>query len=260
MNQPVSPVGSIPEDLAEMARRPDECLEAIMPALRALEATTLIHYFTDSITASGQVLAKIERIRSLDAAMRDELPRFDRSLVASLGPYAIALALLHGQTEARRAPVEGGRERLAAARKLRARLHLSAAFLVESGSISPNVLARIARLGHGYTDTSEAILGYIEAHFTKGKALLPRSPSTREELDQAREDAIELVAKRVESMQRDPGNVERADLERRAYHLLVTTYNKVRSAVLFLRYDFGDADAFAPALGQRARSPRRASP
>jgi hypothetical protein len=205
------------------------------------------------------VLAHIERIRSLDGAMRDELPRFDRSLVASLGPYAIALAMLHGQTQAKRVDGGGGRERLAAARKLRARLHLSAAFLAESGSISPNVLARIARLGHGYTDTSEAILGYIEAHFAKDETLFARSPSTREELDQARKEAIELVTKRVDSMRRDPGDLERADLERRAYHLLVTTYNKVRSAVQFLRYDFDDADTFAPALGQRVRSVRRAS-
>jgi|LNFM01.1.fsa_nt_gb hypothetical protein len=127
-----------------------------------------------------------------------------------------------------------------------------------ASAISTAAIERIQRMHHGYSDTSAAILGYVELHFDARDNLRDRSPLNRDELDAARQQAIELASSGASRNARDEDAARLADDNRRAYHLAVTTYNKVRSVTQFLRYDSRDADDFAPPLGNKPYSKRAA--
>ena len=245
--------------VAELARNPDKCIEMIRPHTSALDASTLTNYFSDPMATAAQVLSLITRLQSLEGAMREHTPTFDRSRIELLAPAAVALAQLQGRSLSASAQgaVEAS-EMLDRAAKTRASLQLSASFLVSKELASAAAVERLQRIGNGYTDTSAAILGLVEMHFDEHGRLIDRSPATREELDAARQQAIELAALGQGRNVRGEDDVALAEEKRRTYQFVVGTYNKIRSVVQYLRYEFEDADDYAPPLGNKPNARRSA--
>lgn len=235
----------------ELARNPDKCIDIIRPHIEALAADSLIGYFNDPLVTAAKVMAAMPRVRSLEAQMAQHAPTYDRSVIDLLPPAAIALADLHGRTLSADGPSNDAGKQLEDGAKTRASLHLSAAFLANKGLASASALERIQRLGNGYNDTSAAILAYIQLHFDSLGRLVERSPTTREELDAARQEAIDLASVGVSRANRDENDASLADQKRRVYHFIVTTYNKLRSVTEYLRYEAGDAETFTPSLGNK---------
>lgn len=251
----IAPAGP---SVAELARNPDKCIELVRPHTQGLEENDLISYFTDPMATSAQVLSVVERVPALLADMRQHTPTYDRSQIELLAPAAVALAHLHGRSlSTSAASTSAANDKLELAAKTRASLHLSAAFVADRGLVSPATVERLQRMGNGYNDTSAAILGYVQLHMNAQGQVVDRSPTSREELDAAREQAMELAAIGAGRSARDQDDASLVDEKRRVYHFVVTTYNKLRSVVRYLRYELDDAETFTPSLGNK--SPKRAA-
>jgi hypothetical protein len=232
---------------------PEEFLAITREPMRALRDEQLLTLFTDPMATAATIAAKALRIRAMSAEIAAHAPTFPKATLALLEPAAATLAHLHGLSLGQTRRPNEAPERLEKAVVRREVLYNSAKFVAIANDLDAAPLERLHAASNGYTDTSSAMLGYIAMHYDESGALRARSPLSAAELDEARKEAMELAFYAgVRDDRADEAAL--ADQRRRAYTLAVNTYNKVRSVISYIRYDFGDADSIAPALGNRPYS------
>ena len=200
------------------------------------------------------VFAAIPSVKGVRAEITRCLPAFDWSRFEKLEAYLWVLRT--AQASMRLPPLPDDLHAFNhAARRLRERLLAQASALVSLGLLDPRrLLALKGRSGHEQVlEDLQLLLGELSECWRR-LALVPEPPLR----DLA--DAAQLEARLREALAaraRREALVRAASVRRRrAFTLVMTSYEEVRLAVAHVRREAGDADSITPSLyppGTRAR-------
>ncbi len=221
-------------------------LADLRPQLDALASDRLETIRHDVEAAVVLAIGVAPKAMALEAAARAELGEpaaaafelLERAARACGRAHADHLINLHG------ADLE---EMVGSLSETRSLLLLEAQSLVQRKRMSASLLAELAG-GTGYRAMGFDVLQLVGAFRKEWPAIEAHTPVTVLELDQAEALANALVTTLGDNDQAQSQSSPSADLRRRAYTLFVQTYDEVRRAVTFLRWEAGDADEIAPSL------------
>ena len=243
-----------------------ETNDAAVPCLRAAYLRRLeeINAVPDSAlvpinisipTAVTTVLGSLPKIR----AMRDQLagmPGFDLEAFDKLEDYTLAVAHAQARYAIACAPPQSLPELSDRATALRARLHTDVMALAARGLISSEPLADL-KGPNGYRNVSfdlESIAALLRDNW---KDIEDKTAVTIDELDEAETLADQLLTEVGLRDHSTRATVESAAIRQRAYSLFFNTYDQVRRAISYIRWDTRDVDDIAPSLFLARATTRR---
>jgi hypothetical protein len=230
--------------------------ERIEPRFKELAAGELVAITVDIARAASIVLGAEAGIRALQPQIEAKLPEFDVGQIESLRDMALAAWYVHAAI----APEvdEGEVKRLVSeATPLKRSMLVQADALADRGLLDAQRIA-IIRAGRGSRDLANDMVALSAMFRQSWGEVEGKTAVTIEELDRAAELGTKLifaigardVAPALPGIGGDAG-----ELRVRAFSLLVNTYDQVRRAVEYLRWDAGDAQEIAPSVytGSRTR-------
>lgn len=230
------------------AHRAFERLHSRMKAIRRREVTAVD---VDIEQAAILVLTAESRIRALQPEIV-RLPPFNPELLTSLREVALAAWYAHVVV----APGADQEKRLNMLIKetadLKRSLLLQADALASVGLLDAKRIAQL-RAGRSHWDLAGDTLALSDLFRRRWKQLRRKTTVTEEKLDRAANLATELL-QAIGDRARAFAAAEH--LRAQAYSLLYQAYDKVRRAVVYLRWEHGDADDLAPSIGAEKRARR----
>lgn len=236
----------------------ERAFEEALPAMRALPDAQIVAVNLPILEAVAKVLGVEPALLALEARIAGALPEAARDLPEKLGRYALALShshFLYRSAVRANDPLPALADEGTKLRKLLfsdAKAIVHRAFVDEhvlrnyTGSTSYRKLAReLHMLAQLFRDCAESASGSTAA--------------TAKELDRADELAAGILKELGKRTIPDPAVQAAADVRNRAFTLLTRGYDQVRRAVIYLRWDEGDADKLVPSLyTKRHRSRKKA--
>ena len=227
-----------------------------LPWIEGIEPDDVEPINLDIVAAVATVLGSLPEIQQLRARLAEDLPRFELQNVDRLEDIARGTSHAHARYLAACIPPDELPELYAEGVALRDSLRCDVVPLVQRGFINPKALDDVSG-GSGYKNLArdlQVLVVVVRGVWTEieGKCAIART-----ELDRADRVASRIL--RVVGLREQAPVVasEAADIRARAYTLLVRTYEKVRRAIQYLRWEQGDAESIAPSLwagrGTRAR-------
>jgi hypothetical protein len=249
---PALPAASSDEGAAVDAR--------VRAEIEALPVEEARHITVHVPAAAMLALGALPKMLALREAMVAELVNPPTEALDKLHDYAQAAARAHaclllqddGETRVRALLVE--------ASPLREHLLLSAELLAKMGLLDPRKVAAI-RQGTGRLDTAQDLSALAALFLAAWPALGSKTPFGWADVERAAALGAHLLEALGRQQQHTDGSDEPGDLEVhyvKAYELFRRAYEACRRAIIYLRYDDGDADVIAPPLGQSRRRGRRA--
>jgi hypothetical protein len=227
----------------------------LKPRRDALTPAELAKPNVDITHAVGVVLKAERRIVDLLPEIEKVLPAFDTRIVRELRDIALAA----GHANAVFVPDDSRRRALAArAKVVRRELIQRASALSALGLLEkPRVVA--ARRGKSNKAVANSIISLADLMRARWTDIEHVSTLRKGELDKAYELGLDLLERLAPGRARgtsDPQDA--AEARTRAFTLLARAYDQVRRAVMYLRWDEGDADEIAPSFflsrGRRRRA------
>jgi hypothetical protein len=224
------------------------------PRRDALAPADLVKNNVDITHAVGVVLKAEHRMAGLFGEM-EKLPGFDMRNVRDLRDIALAA----GHANAVFVPDDSRlRDLVARAREVRQELLQQASSLSGLGHLEkPRVAA--ARLGKSKKAVANSIISLADLMREKWKDIEHVATLPKRAIDEAYELGLDLVENLAPGGSHAAGDEpDAAEIRARAFTLLVRAYDQVRRAVIYLRWDEGDADEIAPSFypgrGRRRRA------
>jgi hypothetical protein len=261
--QPVTLVSSDPQPrvplVANVGLRFRAAYARLEPEIAAIAPEQLAHLCIDVHDAVTTVLGAVPKILRLRQQV-SVLPFFDVSAMDRLLDCALALGHAHTLYLAESKPVA----RLPALKQralvLRRDLRADMKVLIRRGLLPDDCLANLHDSNNPCELAADLLL-MVEVLRRHSSAIAGKSAIRASELNSTEQFADELVQAIGEKMQKPKRRGDAALMRRKAFTLLVTTYEQVWRAVAFLRADYGDAEEIAPSLyrlrGKRAKEKRR---
>jgi hypothetical protein len=218
-------------------------LEALRPEIDAIPHDELEPIRLDIAVAIVTALGVIHRVEAFRDRVAAEIgptaavhiDRLEKSAHACGGAHALYLTTLHG------ADVDQMVTSLGQTRRV---LLLEAEGLVAKKRLPGSVLGALVG-GTGYKAMCMDVLQLVSALRAEWTAIESHTPVTALELDQAEALANALATTLGENEQAPSAA---AELRSRAYTFFVRTYDEVRRAISFVRWDEGDVDDIIPSL------------
>ncbi|MEN9581964.1 MAG: hypothetical protein RJA70_4973 [Pseudomonadota bacterium] len=130
---------------------------------------------------------------------------------------------------------------------MRDQLHTDALALAKRGLLQDERVAKL-RSGLGHKSVAIDVVGLVQLFRKRFAALQGRMAVTEAELDRAAQLGQELMTAAGVKEQAHMGVNAAALLRHRAFTLCARAYDQARRAVIYLRWDEGDADQIAPSL------------
>jgi len=225
--------------------------ERIEPRYELLREDQLIAVNLDITKAAGIALAAEPNLRALRGDIVRQIPRYDLEPLDSLRD--VALAAWHVDA-ALSPPVAENVPRIL----FEPAIALRRALLVQARALADRGLIELERLPAARrwrtVDVAETLFGLAALLRSAWAEIHDKTPLAEEDLERAKRLGEELLAahRRLET----PGS---GKLRARAFSLLVSTYDQIRRAVTYVRWDEGDAGRLAPSLytGSRGGRPNR---
>jgi hypothetical protein len=228
-------------------------LEELRPELEAIPHHQLETIRLDIGSVHVQmrpVVARVEAFRDQIAAELGEdvavhVDRLQKTARACFQAHALHLTKAHGRN------VEELIEKLGQTRRV---LLLEAEGLVARKLFPASSLAELVG-GTGYKAMCLDVVQLVAAFRSEWAAIASETPVTALELDQA-EALADAAALALGESEQVPSSPETVDLRQRAYTLFVRTYDEVRRAMTYLRWDEDDVDEIVPSLfaGRKGKS------
>jgi hypothetical protein len=225
----------------------EEVFKEVLPAMKALRAeeVTAVNLFIPG--AVTKVLGVRQVLVDLKDRIADAFPETERDLPKNL--LYLALALSHAHTlylVATRAndPVPSLAEE---GMKLRSLLFSDARALVHRGFVDGEAL-RGYKGAVGYRNLAFDLQMLAHLFRSCPASVRDRSAARTAEFHRADELAAGILAGLRLRTTPDPAVEAAADMRNRAFTLFTRGYDQVRRAVVFLRWDEGDADQLVPSL------------
>lgn len=264
--------------VASAARTPEPTLPGAAPAStpRATNAAKSYHKLEAAILALpagevGRVTANVGQAASTALGALPNLRKLKKDFRAvfcdaeallqrldNLEDYALAAFYAN----ARALPTSGDaqtKELLERGRTIRKKLLTIAEALV-SFEVLDAVLVKNIRRGQGPRDTVQdlvALAALFNTHWERVKDSVPFDLAFVQEAASVGSSLLQALGMGLVPPVKQVQALDWPALRARAFRLLVREYEPLRRAVIYLRWEKGDANAFAPALHVGARKSRR---
>ncbi len=243
-----------PVDLAE------EAYVRVRPELDAVDDKSLGRITANALTAVLILVGALPNLEALREAI-EALPGQAPGAIDKLHDYAHAMMHVHAMGSPGPAAETRLQALLVEAAPLRERLLSTAELSVKFGFFDGDQVAAI-RKGSGQVDAANDLLSLARIFRARWAELEGKVPVTTDEVERAGTLGVELLnalgRRKVGSEgARPPREYEQA--RARLFHLLVRTYDQVQRAVVYLRWDEGDADVVLPSIFQGRPRRRRAA-
>ncbi len=215
--------------------------------LKALPADQLVLPNTDVPRAISTALGAKPKIVAIQPSILEVIPKFDVKLIENLETYAFALNHANiAYMTATQSP-DDLPALLEEGTGMRDRYRSAATSLEQWGLLNPAALKQYKGL-KGYRNVAMDLQVLVRVFKENWAAVNGKSAITEADLDRAQrvaERMIRLVGLREQS----PAAVaDTSDMRARAFTLFTSCYDQIRRAVVFVRWDQGDADEIAPSL------------
>lgn len=256
MTKPSSPLKKKPAPRKPAAPpQAAAAFDRIIPELDALSTDALIPINLNIPRSVSQVLGVLPGLLALRPAITERLPMHDVGLLDRLETYALAAWYAHLLWLSSAGAESALKPLLGEAVPLRENLLSDAEALARRGLLDADAVAEI-RAGHGNIDTANDLVALSALFSASWPEIACKTAATEEEVKRAGELGPQILAALgVREHGAAPLPADAADKRARAFSLLVHAYNQIRRAVIYLRWDEGDADEIAPSLykGRRGR-------
>ncbi|MET0795444.1 MAG: hypothetical protein ABW061_28255 [Polyangiaceae bacterium] len=224
-----------------------EAYEQVLAASQQLDPNELVQVNIDvpsAVTRSAAVLPKLLALRD---QVKEELPKFDISHFDQLQRYTFATAHAHANFLAASAPPEELVALNERCIKLRDTLYMDALALASRGIISGDRIAAF-KGNNGYKNIAFDVLGLASLLRQNWEKISGKTALELSELDEAERVGKQLV-EAVAVRERAPGLVAAVQAQReRNFTLFTRSYDQVRRALTYLRWDEDDVDEVVPSL------------
>lgn len=231
-------------------------LKKVRPVLDAMPDSALLPLNVDPVAAVAKVRGALPAILVLRDKIASDINSFDLAQLDNLETYALALVeaeVVYRSITARSRLLS---ELSPEASLLRAKLIGDAKALVRSGLIPAGRLSKLkGRKGHRNVATD--LLTLNEVLRDSWPTIANSTPISFAEIDRAEVLGDEMV---LAVGLREKVTLQAADaalLRHRAYSLFVRTYEQVRRAVSYLRWNEGDAARIAPSIHDHPKARRK---
>ena len=221
--------------------------ELMQARIAEVPEESLIHINLDIATVVTTAVGAMDEILALRPQVPQHLPTFDLNQFDILEHAANATLHLHSRWLFATSPAEPLPELVREATHRRELLVSAATMLVKHGLLPANALnALVGPVGH--KNVAVDLNGVASLLRENWARLDGKTPLAIADLDAATRVAQRLI-KAVGVKQQAPAVVAAIALERqRAFTLFLRAYDQVRRAVIYLRWNEGDADLVAPSL------------
>lgn len=225
-----------------------EALAAVAPELTALHRDQLAVINIDIPQSVSIALGVIDGLKALRPSVVQKLPEHDIAQYDKLETYALAAWYAHLVYLPPAGPANPLKVLLEEAGPLRANLLGDGDALARRGYLDQALLDEI-RAGQGHIDVANDLVALSALFADNWDEIKGRTAATELEVARAAElGPLLLAALGVREHGPAPGPTDAADRRARAFTLFVRAYDQARRAVIYLRWDEGDADAYAPSL------------
>lgn len=224
-----------------------EAFERALPAAQALGAADLITINIDVPTAVTTATGALAEIVALRERIVKELPTFELKHLDELETYTKATAHAQALYSAASAPPEALQALNEQGLLLRDLMYSDALALVKRGLLSGERLSEF-KANVGYKNLAFDLLGLVAVFRGAWDKVASKTALTVAELDQAQVMGEQIVAA-VGTREQAPTVVaEVAQQRQRVFTLFVNSYDQVRRAISFLRWEEDDVETIAPSL------------
>lgn len=236
--------------------RTEHIFARVLPELLALPEEELLRTNMDVLTAVTTVLGCLPSVMALRPELERKCADFDIRWLERMVDYTWALR--HAQIlylESSRLPLCSP-ERLKEALQLREALRSDIAALARRGLVDDARLRNVARV-KGYRALASDLTMLTSILTDCWPALDGETALTQAEIQRARAVAEELLQVANATCKPSQAVEEACDLRRRAFTLFFRTYDIIRGAVTYVRWQSKDGSKIAPALMLGRKHKRR---
>lgn len=231
---------------------------SIQPELLKLAPESLGRINIDISQAVSVALGVLPGLAFLRPSIA-ELPGFKLDHFDKLETYALAAWYAHLLSLPPASASNPVQPLLEEATKLRANLLSDAEALATRGLLDQEAVQGI-RAGNGQVDTANDLVALSALMGSRWDTIATKTAATAEEVHRAGDlGPLLLAALGVREHGSAASPAEAADRKVRAFTLFTAAYDQVRRAVIYLRWNEGDADILAPSLYKGRGGSRSAS-
>jgi hypothetical protein len=211
----------------------------------ALKAERLIRLSFDVELAVDMVLAAVPRV----AVLKEEILKLplNHEQLGRLELYAHAVGYAQVLYTVATAPPAGLKPTYEEALQLRGLLHADAHNVARSGLVNADAVDAIST-DIGYHNVGYSLMGLVSVFRQNASRVVGHTVSTITDWERADKLAarlLDLTARREKRREQRP---RLADDRLRSLTLMVDSYEQMRRAVQFTRYDEGDAESIVPSI------------
>lgn len=244
---PVPAGGPASKDAEPQVLNFRDAYDKTLAAALALDAGALLPVNIDLPSAVNTAVAALPQILALRDSVHSELPNFDLSHFDQLEQFALAAGHAHAQFLSASAPPEALAELNAKALALRDTLHRDATALAGRGLINGDRIADF-KSNVGYKNLTYDLLGLANVLRASWNKIASKTAIQLSELDEAEALAGQLTAALAAREQGPALTADVAVQRQRNFTLFAQSYDQVRRAISYLRWNEDDLDRIAPAL------------
>ncbi len=215
--------------------------------IEALDPASLPFINVDIPTVTTMVHAHLKRIRALRDELARMLPDYDLARFDALASCTDALSFTHAGYLVASTPPPVLPELSEEAVALRAQLELELTVLARRGLVDGGRLSQL-KGPVGYKNVAYDLLAIALLVRESWAAIEGKSSIERADVERCEHLGRELLTAVAAREEKPEHAAAAALLRQRAFALFASTYDHVRRAVAFLRWDEGDADDIAPSL------------
>jgi hypothetical protein len=217
------------------------------PDRDALRPDDIVRVNLDVPSAVATVLGALPEIMALRAAVENDLPDFDRKNFDRLQTYTMALSHAFAQSKSSTPAADNLPDLNVEGTTLRDNFLADMQTLTRRSLINADAI-KSCKGYTGYKNVATELQVLVTVARGSWDRIKDKCGISLEELDRADKVAahmLRLVGLREQAPQMIAAAAEERD---RAFTLFVRSYDQVRRAVLYLRWDEDDADEIAPSL------------
>ncbi len=226
-----------------------------LPLIMAVPEAELLTVNVDIPSVITTLVGSLPEILALRSEVENRLPMFDVTKFDQLENVSFALAHTQGMYMSAVATPSDLRELVDLATKKRELVVSDATALINRGLIPAGSLDKLNG-PNGYKNVAfdlVAVTQLLRAHWHAVEGKTAVSAKELDELTTLADQVITAVGLRDQGPRSTP---EATLIRQKAFTLVVKTYDQVRRAVHYLRWEHGDAEKIAPSLyaGRRRKS------
>jgi len=230
-----------------------ETLTRLMPQLLALRPDELTPITADVRSVVATILGALPKLRTYREAILAKIPGFEIAALEGLEDAAVALHQADNDYLAAAGPSDEFDEWIAEAGHLRELLLADTNSLALRGLVNGSQLDELkGPNGHKNLATDLGVLASVLR--SSWERIQGKTAVQAEELARAEKLSLHIVRNVGLRAQSAPTVAEATNIRARSFTFALRSYDKVRQAISYLRWDEGDLEKIAPSVfGNRAR-------